>query len=202
MEDSGKIPEKPEAEIGEKERAFMAERIAEESGAFQCGTVDTDQIRFLQEVRGMCEVNTCRQYGKTWVCPPAVGTLEECSERIRHYGKMIVFSVKYDLEDSFDYEGMQAGMAHFKEVCRRIDARMQEEGKTEGKKKDYMILSNEGCDLCKECTYPDAPCRFPERAHGSLEGYGIMVSELAGQAGIRYINGSNTVTYFGGLLIP
>lgn len=177
-------------------------QIMEESGVFQYGTVDTDQIRFLQEVREMCEVNTCRQYGKTWVCPPGVGTLEECRDRIRSYRKMIVFSVKYDLEDSFDYEGMQAGMAQFREVCRRIDARMQEKRKTEGKERDYMILSNEGCDLCGECTYPDAPCRFPERAHGSLEGYGIMVSELAGQAGIRYINGTNTVTYFGGLLIP
>ncbi|HJA66742.1 MAG TPA: DUF2284 domain-containing protein [Candidatus Mediterraneibacter cottocaccae] len=58
------------------------------------------------------------------------------------------------------------------------------------------------CRKCGKCTYPDAPCRFPERTHGSLEGYGIMVSELAGQAGIRYINGTNTVTYFGGLLIP
>lgn len=32
------------------------------------------------------------------------------------------------------------------------------------------------------------------------EGYGIFVSELAKQAGIRYNNDVNTVTYFGGLV--
>ncbi|MFQ6804175.1 MAG: DUF2284 domain-containing protein [Lachnospiraceae bacterium] len=34
----------------------------------------------------------------------------------------------------------------------------------------FLILSNEGCDLCSECTYPEAPCRFPDRSHGSIEG--------------------------------
>ena len=62
------------------------------------------------------------------------------------------------------------------------------------------MLSNEGCDLCDKCTYPDAPCRFPNRAHGSLEGYGIFVSEIAKIAGINYINGANTVTYFGAVI--
>lgn len=168
--------------------------ILEKAGVYQSGIVDTDRIRLLTEVRKMCEVNTCRQYGRSWACPPALGTLEECRERIRKFDKMIVFSVKYDLEDSFDYEGMKAGMVHFKEVCRKINMEVRQEIK------EFMILSNEGCDLCETCTYPDAPCRFPEQAHGSLEGYGVLVSELAGQAGIRYINGANTVTYFGGIL--
>ena len=124
---------------------------------------------------------------------PAVGTVEECRERIRKYETMAVFSVKYDLEDSFDFEGMEEGMTQFKIVCRNIDRQIRDY------LKDFLILSNEGCDMCTECTYPDAPCRFPEQAHGSLEGYGILVSELAGQAGIRYINGKNTVTYLADL---
>ena len=40
-------------------------------------------------------------------------------------------------------------------------------------------------------------CRFPDRAMSSLEAYGVNVSELAVQCGMRYINGENTVTYFG-----
>ena len=34
----------------------------------------------------------------------------------------------------------------------------------------------------------------------SLETYGIAVSELAALAGMNYINGSDTVTYFGAVL--
>ena len=84
------------------------EHILVEAGVYQYGRVDTADIRFLQEVRGMCEANTCRQYGKTWACPPAIGTVEECRARVQQYDAMLVFSVKCDLEDSFDYEGMVA----------------------------------------------------------------------------------------------
>ena len=65
---------------------------------------------------------------------------------------------------------------------------------------ENLLLSNEGCGRCARCTYPDAPCRFPELLHHSLEGYGWIVKELADAAGIRYHNGPNTVTYFGALL--
>lgn len=163
-------------------------------GFTDCGLVDTKKVRFRQEIRGMCEVNTCRQYGKTWACPPAVGTVEECRERVQAYEKMLVLNAKYDLEDSFDFEGMQEGMGLFKEASRALNERLLE---FRGK---YVLLSNEGCDLCEKCTYPDAPCRFPERSMGSLEGYGIFVSELANQAGVKYNNGPNTVTYFGALI--
>ena len=169
-------------------------QLMDKAGVFQYGLTDTAKIRFTKEVRAMCEVNTCRQYGKTWACPPAVGSVEECRARVQQYDTMVVFSVKYDLEDSFDFEGMKAGMTRFKQVCRAIDAAVKPALTS------CFILSNEGCDLCRECTYPDAPCRFPERSHGALEGYGILVSELAKQAGIRYTNGPDTVTYFGGLV--
>jgi hypothetical protein len=34
----------------------------------------------------------------------------------------------------------------------------------------------------------------------SLEAYGIFVAKLAEKAGMKYINGVNTVTYFGAVL--
>lgn len=167
--------------------------ILHQAGITQYGIVSTQDIHFSPEVRRMCAMNTCRQYGKSWACPPALGTLEACRARVCQYDKMLVFSIKYDLEDSFDFEGMQEGMSQFKTACRAIDAAVRP------LISDYLMMSNEGCDLCKTCTYPDAPCRFPDKAHGSLEGYGIFVNELAESAGMNYINGVNTVTYFGGL---
>ena len=163
-------------------------------GFHDCGVVDTKKVRFLTEIRKMCEVNTCRAYGTTWACPPAVGTIEECRHRVQAYEKMLVLNGRYELEDSFDFEAMQEGAQRFRESCRALNERLRGNGE------DYIMLSNEGCDLCRKCTYPDAPCRFPGRAMGSLEGYGIFVSELANQAGVKYNNGPNTVTYFGALI--
>nr|WP_305142352.1 DUF2284 domain-containing protein [uncultured Acetatifactor sp.] len=44
------------------------------------------------------------------------------------------------------------------------------------------------------------PCRFPDMAISSLEAHGINVSRLAAECGMKYINGQNTVTYFGAVL--
>ena len=164
------------------------------AGVYEYGIVRPEDAPFSIEVHKMCEANRCGQYGKTWVCPPGIGTLAECEARLKAFERMIVFSVKYDLEDSFDFEGMEAGMKDFKEVSRRVDGAV---GAIVGM---HLTLSNEGCGLCASCTYPDAPCRFPERSHGSIEAYGIFVNQLAKTAGINYINGQNTVTYFGALL--
>ena len=168
--------------------------ILETAGVFQHGAVPTAEVKFHDEVRKMCQDGQCGSYGITWACPPGVGTVDECRERCLQYDTMLVFSAKFDLEDSFDFDGMQQGMHDFKLVSRAIDAAVKPH--LDG----YLLLSNESCDLCAACTYPDAPCRFPDRAHGAIEGYGILVSELAGQAGMNYINGANTVTYFGALL--
>ena len=176
-------------EIMEKLRTAL-----NEAGVFQHGIVNPMDIEFTQEVRALCEENRCRQYGKSWACPPAVGTVDECRERCQKYENMLVFTGKYDIEDSFDIEGMMDAMKEFKKVAEKLDERIA------GLFGDYLLLANEGCGYCEKCTYPDAPCRFPDRAHGSIEGYGIFVNILAQKAGINYINGENTITYFGALL--
>lgn len=168
--------------------------LAMETGFSEAGYPDIARLKYYPEVRSLCEKNTCRNYGTSWACPPAVGTLEECRARVEQYGKMLLFSKKYELEDSFDLEGMLEGMQDFKRTVDRFQKEIQ------GLLPSFLLLANEGCGRCSSCTYPDAPCRFPETLHHSLEGYGFIVSELAADAGIRYINGTNTVTYFGALL--
>ena len=168
--------------------------IARRIGFWEIGFVDMNHLRYYPEVRRICEQNTCRNYGKTWACPPAVGTLAECQRRVEQYDTMLLFSCKYDLEDSFDFEGMTAGLHAFKKTVDAFDAELK------SLLTDYHLLANEGCGRCESCTYPSAPCRFPSNLHPSLEGYGFVVSELAKNAGIRYINGADTVTYFGALL--
>ena len=165
-----------------------AESELKELGITAFGVVSTKDIAFSPEVRQLCEGNVCRNYGKTWACPPAVGTYEDCRRTILGYSHGLVFSAVYALEDSFDFEGMAAGHREFKAVCDRLYERLE---------KPFLLLSNEGCKRCGTCTYPDAPCRFPDKLFPSLEGYGILVNRLAQSAGIPYVNGPNTVTYFG-----
>lgn len=164
-----------------------------QSGMWQAGFINTRDLLLYPEIREICNGNSCRNYGKTWACPPATGTIDECKRRVMQYKKMLLFSIKYDLENSFDVEGMQNAMFSFKGSVDIFDE------KPKVFLLDYLLLSNEGCGKCTKCTYPDAPCRFPEYLHHSIEGYGFNIYELAKAAKIKYNNGENTVTFFGGV---
>ena len=169
------------------------EAILAPAGVQRHGFLAPAEIPFDPAVRAICQGNTCRGYGATWACPPGVGTFEDCRAQCLAYRRALVFSTSYPLEDSFDFAAMRAGMLAFKEVCDRL-------GEAAGPiVPGYLLLSNEGCFCCAACTYPDAPCRFPEKLHPSIEGYGILVSELARRTGIPY-GVPGAVTYFGALL--
>ena len=170
------------------------QEMLDRAGVFQHGIIDPRDVEFSPDIRKICEDNVCREYGKTWACPPAVGTVVECRERAQSYDHMLVFSGKFELEDSFDFDGMIASMKAFKAIARQLDEEVRP------LLSNYLILSNEGCGTCKTCTYPDNPCRFPDRVHGAIEGYGITVSNIAKAAGMNYTNGAGTITYFGALL--
>ena len=183
------------AEVGDWARGLPLHTQALRGiGIHQHGIVRPAEIPFDESVRRICEGNVCRLYGKSWACPPAVGTVEQCRARCLAYAHAMVFSAVYPLDDPFDYEGMQAGHRAFKELCDRLYVLAKPAVPA------FLLLSNEGCLRCKPCTFPHAACRMPETLFPSLEGFGIQVSELAARAGIAYTNGPGTVTYFGMLL--
>lgn len=162
-------------------------------GLFETGFVPMESLRFYPEVRAACESGRCGQHDRCWACPPAVGTLEECRARVLGYDGMLLFSGRYTLDDPFDLEGMRAGLVAFKDAADRLDA-------ATAFLPGRLILANEGCGRCAVCSWPAAPCRKPRALHHAIEGYGFMVHELAAAAGLAYMGGPNTVTYFGALL--
>ena len=106
----------------------------------------------------------------------------------------MVFDAVYPLTDPFDYEGMTEGHGAFKKLCDRLYILVKKQLSS------FLLLSNEGCNRCEACTYPEGAGRMPEMLFPSLEGFGIDVASLAAKAGLTYNGGENTVTYFGMLL--
>ena len=165
--------------------------ILERTDVYQYGMIETSKIPFYREIREICEGNACRSYGTTWACPPATGTFEECRYRCMEFEKAVVFNGKFALQDSLDVEGMQRGHRRFKELCDQVYQALKTDYP------DHLLLSNEGCIRCENCTWPDAPCRMPDRLFPSIEGFGIQVAELAQEAGVDYYEGNRSVLYFG-----
>ena len=60
---------------------------------------------------------------------------------------------------------------------------------------ETYVLSTEACTRCKKCTYPDAPCRFPQEMYPCTESHTIVVTDIAEKYGIEFITG-NAVTWF------
>ena len=66
---------------------------------------------------------------------------------------------------------------------------------------DVLHLTCCGCRLCEKCAkVTGEPCRFPEKALPSLEAYGVDVYNTTKDTDLKYINGQNTVTFFGMVL--
>lgn len=157
---------------------------------------DVSDIKIYPIYRDICQQNSCGAYGKNHTCPPLIGSLEDCEKRLRKFQKGIIFSAAYPLEDSFDVEGMEVASKDFERLTREVFAIAKSVSD------DFLMLSAGGCKFCPRCAAADGlPCRSPENAISSLEGYGMQVSELAGSLGMKYISGANTVTYFGGVFM-
>lgn len=177
--------------LQELQQAFTEKQ--EELHIHQFGFIKTKQLVINQGVRDLCVMNACGCYGTNWRCPPGVGTVEECREKIMNYENVFIFTSKHDIEDSYDFEGMMDAKDVHEELSKHIVAYFKELYP-----QDKLILSGDGaCGKCASCTYPDAPCRFPDDVYPTVESYGVEVYKMAQAAGINYINGVNTVTYFG-----
>ena len=163
-------------------------KMALEAGFTAVAEFETSVLNFRQEVRDMCAEDKCHAYGKNWTCPPACGTLEQCADRLRGKKRGLLLQTTAQLEDSFDIEGMaEAEEAHRKHFNAIVD-------KARAADPDALCLGTGGCRICGKCAWPE-PCRFPEKACASVEGYGLVVSDVCKAAGLPYFYGQNTLTY-------
>lgn len=164
-------------------------------GASGAGLARVADIMFREEFRPLCEANRCGHYGRSWMCPPAVGEIGRMIASARTRQKALVFMTIGELKDSFDYRGMVAASKGHAQVSQAVAGQLAPD------LENALLLGAGPCPVCEKCAQPDRePCRFPEKAFASLEAHGVAVSELAKLAGLSYVNGRNSVTYFGALL--
>ena len=165
--------------------------LAARCGFTATAPLDVSTIELKPDVRKMCEENTCGMYDRCWSCPPGCGSLEECTGKLRQFTRGILVQTCGEVEDSFDFEAM----AEIKEDhARHFDA-MYQALRQQGAR--VLALSAGGCTACAKCTYPDAPCRFPDK----MEAYGMVVLEVCKANGLQYYYGSDKMAYTGCFLV-
>lgn len=164
-------------------------------GFTSAAALDPRALTVREEVRDMCAADKCRAYGRNWTCPPHCGTLAECGARIAGMASGLLVQTVGQLEDSFDFEAMaETERLHLARFHALADLLRET-------RPGVLCLGSGGCRLCGSCAYPE-PCRFPERACPSMEGWGLLVNDACQAAGVPYYHGKNTLAYTACYLFP
>ena len=150
--------------------------------------LDISTLRPMKMVREMCADDKCHAYGKNWTCPPHCGTLEECGAKMQHYQYGILLQTVGHLQKRIDSKTMIATEKRHMENFHRFADLVREQDP------DALCLGAGGCRICKKCAWPE-PCRFPERACSSMEGYGLFVTQVCRDNDLPYYHGDMTITY-------
>ena len=135
--------------------------------------IDPKSLEFAHRVRYICE-HDCPMYGKSWACPPAVGTVAECRARCLAYPSVLVISTIAEVHDIASIDETLGTRAPHEALTHEVLALVKQACGG-----DAMALSTESCAICEKCAWPDAPCRFPEKMFPCVESYGILVTALA-----------------------
>ena len=163
--------------------------LAEEAGFTAWAKLDVSTIELKPEVRDMCAANSCGMYGKRWSCPPGCGSLEECAQRMKGYTQGILVQTVGDIEDGFDFEAMMEIEAEHKQNFLEMYDSLREAGKK------VLAVGSGCCTVCGKCTYPDEPCRFPDKIVSSMEAYGMLVLQICKDNGLTYYYGPDKMAY-------
>lgn len=143
----------------------------------------------------MCSADKCTKYGRSWACPPAVGSLENISKRAAAYSGGIVVQTVEVMDDEFDLETIRRCEAKHKS---RFDTIVRQAKRIYG---DILPMGAGGCTRCKKCTYPSKPCRFPGKVFPSMEAYGLLVGDVCLKNGLKYNYGVKTMTFTACILV-
>ena len=161
-------------------------------GATKAAVIDKSAFVLSATFRKLCEANSCGMYNRCWMCPPEVGPIDELIAKVQTYDKGLIWQTIAPLEDSYDVEGMlEAKKAHVAATQHIFDALRE-------RLPGALFLGGGDCGVCEKCAkITGEKCRRPDRAMASMESHGFDVFNTSKRTPLKYINGANTVTYFG-----
>ena len=170
------------------DRQLLEAQLAE-FPLYQYAFIRTEELEFSERVRYICRTE-CPMYNTTWACPPAVGTLEACRERVLRFDEGLLIATITEVNDIADIRETLDTRAPHEEITRQVLSLVRAQAE------ETLTLSTEACAHCARCTWPDSPCRFPDRMFPCVESHCILVTNLAERYGIDFMATGNIVTWF------
>ena len=153
---------------------------AKKLGFTNAVSIKSELILCEESIRALCAPGKCGNYGSSWICPPGCGSIESCREIVAGYEKaVLVQSMSENVDFSNAEEMLNITKAHNELAVKLFEKIRKEQGSA-------YLLTTGGCGLCEECTFPDQPCRIPDKNRGSLSAFGINVTKLCEMAEMEF----------------
>ena len=152
--------------------------------------IDPKALEFSDRIRWICQ-HECPMYGQSWACPPAVGSVPECSGKCRNFENCLMIATITEVQDIANIEETLATRPEHEAITNQVRDILRSLGV------EPYVLSTEACAECDRCAYLDGqPCRFPERMHPCVESHGINLLAVLEELGLSFQYGENVVTWF------
>ena len=169
-------------------REILEEKLAE-LPLYIYDFIDPEGLEFSHRIRWICE-HECPMYGKSWACPPGVGSVEECKGKCLKFENCLMISTITEVADITNINETLATRPDHEKVTNEVRDLMRELGV------DPYILSTEACAICERCAILDGqPCRLPGKMHPCVESHGINVVPILEERGLEFQFGANVVTW-------
>lgn len=147
-------------------------------------------------VRNFCYANKCGKYGKHYMCPPLIGSLEETDKRLRDFKQCILLQYSKKLSANQDLGEIEAIKTEFHLKILQLENLLL----TNGALSAWGLMGG-SCSLCPKCyAETDQPCLYPDRARPSPESMGIDIITLLNNLGIGSQFYTDRITWTGCLL--
>ena len=151
--------------------------------------IDPKELEFSDRIRWICE-HECPMYGKSWACPPGVGSVAACRGKCMGFENCLMISTIVEVEDITNIDETLATRPEHETVTNQVAEIMRQLGT------EPYVLSTEACAICQHCAILDGqPCRFPEKMHPCVESHGINVVPILESRGLEFQFGANVVTW-------
>jgi len=132
-----------------------------------------------ERIREYCYENLCGHYGKHYMCPPIIGSIEEIKSRLGDYNKAILVRYKEEFDVTRDKMKVKRSKIDFHKRILELENFLNQTGI------DAWGLVGGSCSFCIECkAISNKPCKHPHKARPSLESLGIDVQKLLDNFGL------------------
>jgi predicted metal-binding protein len=161
-------------------------------------SIEFDPFLLIPEdrIRKYCQENICGQYGKHYMCPPLIGTVEEIKSKLKTYNKAILVRYQEEVDVKNDRKKVKRSKIDFHKKILELEKFFCQKGI------ESWGLVGGSCSFCIECkAVTNRPCKHPHKARPSLESLGIDVQRLLDNFGLDNKFYSDKVIWTGCILI-